>query len=125
MRGRTAFLSVLAVGAVLVACGGASAPPDDPGAASETLAGADAAVDASTAVSVKPVCETDDDCSAQDLCVDHVCRQGCRESRDCAGGSCNFDNGRGGCFNEHGCNPPPPGTMCPMICWGYCEAQDG
>ncbi len=70
-------------------------------------------------------CQTDADCSGADLCVEHVCREGCRSHDDCASGFCNFDND-GHCFNEHGCNPPPDGEMCPMICWGYCDTpHDG
>jgi hypothetical protein len=104
-----------------------SAPATEPDAASPVPSApttpASPVEDASAPTPTPPQsCTTDNDCVGADLCVANVCKQACRSHYDCASDFCNFDN-NGHCFNEHGCNPPPENTMCPMICWGYCDAN--
>jgi hypothetical protein len=137
----------IAVAALLVACGSPD-PTDtgDPHVTSSSALGAGAAsaspgapASADTDAGVPPpsdlggaseACATDRDCTGGDaLCVEHVCHQACHDSHQCGtggtGGTCQLDNGHGGCFNAPGCNPPPPGQMCPTTCWGFCEYDDG
>ena len=68
-------------------------------------------------------CKTDDDCPQTDLCADDgVCRLACRNQGECGGSTCDFAhdvNGKVGCYNMHGCNPPT--HWCPQICYGVCE----
>jgi hypothetical protein len=66
-------------------------------------------------------CATDFDCSSKDLCVEGVCRRACHGDAVCGGGTCHVETDAGWCYNAPGCNPPPPGKMCPRLCYGYCE----
>ena len=136
-------LALLGAACATVGCG---APPDA-ASASSTMAADDDPADASAAHEHGPVivrlrddgpdaspsapqrdhggpCVSDFDCQSGDLCVEGACRQACLSSTptQCADGSeCVMAaNSLGGCYNMHGCNPPPPGAVCPTLCFGYC-----
>ncbi len=119
---RLAMGGLLATVTMVVACSSAPVDPGEPQVSAPLSAGEQTAPTDLGAPS--PACSTDKECGSDALCVDHVCHAACRRASDCAAGSsCNMDN-HGNCFNEPGCNPPPPGQMCPLICYGYCDSRD-
>jgi hypothetical protein len=121
MPGRSFLL--VAFAALPLACGDAGGT-GEPSALSSTLSssGEDAAAPGALDPPVHSACEADGDCAKNDLCVAHTCRPQCRSNVGCASGVCVFEK-EGGCYNEHGCNPPPLNWLCPTMCYGYCSGE--
>jgi len=106
---------------LLSACSGDGTSVPAPSPRHEVAAMVPSALDAAPPDATGP-CTGDADCASNDLCVAGTCRRACHRDDACsAGATCHTETGGGWCYNAPGCNPPPPGIMCPTLCYGYCE----
>jgi len=115
---------LVAVG-IAVGCGGLSQPTD------LTVDGSVQAQNLSPDTLMS--CSTDFDCMDAGLptnphgylCYGGFCQQaclstvnsGCPKHKSCV----ILYTDAGNCYRQPGCNPPPPGILCPFLCYGICK----